>query len=105
MGLDFAIDALYATDFQPDESPDYRQHRDGRKYPTAEAVTRCFLHAGRTLRLHHVQLFDCYRAEWHASTGEPAGAVVGQSADEAAVYALAILRRQLGTQVSAMQPA
>jgi hypothetical protein len=100
MGLDFAIDALYATDFQPQDAQDCRQHKDGRKYPTAQAVAASFTQAGRTLHLHHVQLFDCYRAQWHATTGEPAGAVVGQSADEAAVYALAILRRQLSTMQS-----
>ncbi|HYF13660.1 MAG TPA: hypothetical protein VD971_01160 [Phycisphaerales bacterium] len=95
MGLDFAIDALYATDFRSAEAATCHVHRDGRLYPTQTAVGDCFASAGYSLTLRHVQLFDCYRAEWRDGNGQPCGAVVGQSADEAAVYALSLLRRQL----------
>jgi len=95
MGLDFAIDALYQTDFKAQDAGDCRVHRDGRSYPTVQAVGECFAHAGYSLTIRHVQLFDCYRAEWRDQNATPCGAVVGQSADEAAVYALSLLRRQL----------
>jgi hypothetical protein len=42
-----------------------------------------------------VQLFDCYRAEWRDHQGQAGGAVVGKTAEEAAVYAMSQLRRQL----------
>ncbi len=95
MGLDFAIDALYATDFSTAEATECRVHRDGRVYPTIAAVGKRFEEAGHSLTIRHVQLFDCYRAEWRDAQGVTLGAVAGQTADEAAVYALSLLRRQL----------
>ena len=94
MGLDFAIDALYATEFKPSEVPNCRTHIDGRAYPSLDAIDAAFTAHGSSLTIRHVQLFDCYRAEWRNDQGQTLGAVVGQSADEAAVYALALLRRQ-----------
>ena len=93
MGLSFAIDALYQTGWQPSEAGD-EVATDGRVYPAAAGVKRAFAEAGFELAVRHIQLFDCYRAEWSDSQGQ-AGAVVGQSAEEAAVYALSQLRRQL----------
>lgn len=95
MGLDFAIDALYQTDFKPGDAVDCKVHRDGRSYPTVRAVGERFEHAGYSLTIRHVQLFDCYRAEWRDGNGDARGAVVGQTSEEAAVYALSLLRRQL----------
>ena len=97
MGLSFAIDALYQTGWQP-EGSQHEVAADGRVYPTAAELKRAFAVAGFELAVRHVQLFDCFRAEWSDASGQ-AGAVVGQSAEEAAVYALSQLRRQLSKQL------
>ncbi|MBL9000239.1 MAG: hypothetical protein JNK25_03795 [Phycisphaerae bacterium] len=95
MGLDFAIDALYDTGWVNAEGGAAEQHSDGRAYPSPEAVKAIFAEQGFDLTIRHIQLFDCYRAEWRDSTGQAAGAVVGQSAAEATVYALSQLRKQI----------
>lgn len=95
MGLDFAIDELYATGWTALDSSGCKHHQDGRAYPDLERVREQFRSAGFGLTLSHVQLFDCYRAEWRDSSGAAAGAVVGRSEAEAAVYALSQLRRSL----------
>ena len=95
MGLDYAIDALYATDFSSAQASACRVHRDGRAYPTIAAVGGCFEEAGHSLTIRHVQVLDCYRAEWRDGQGSTMGAVAGQTAEEAAVYALSLLRRQV----------
>lgn len=98
MGLDYAIDALYQTGWHETADAELRRHPDGRAYPAAEAVEREFETYGFVLSIRHVQLFDCYRAEWTARGGPTVGAVVGATPDEASVYALAQLRRShLGT--------
>lgn len=94
MGLDFAIDALYATEFKPAQVAQCATHKDGRAYPTLDAVNTAFTAHGTSLTIRHVQLFDCFRAEWRDHRGQVLGAVVGSSAEEAGVYALALLRRQ-----------
>ena|ERR1051325_2602022 len=94
MGLDFAIDALYETGWTAEDAQACRHHSDGRKYPTQELVGRCFEEHGYKLTIRHIQLFDCYRAEWRDGQGQAGGAVVGQTAEEAAVYAMSQLRRQ-----------
>jgi hypothetical protein len=68
---------------------------DGRKYPTEDLVRRSFEESGYKLTVRHVQLFDCYRAEWRDAQGQPGGSVVGQTAAEVAVHAMSQLRRQL----------
>jgi hypothetical protein len=93
MGLDFAIDALYATGWAALDSAACEHTADGRAMPTIDTVQREFEAAGFAFRLTHVQLFDCVRAEWTSRGGTMAGAVVGQNGPEAAVYALAQLRR------------
>ncbi len=93
MGIDFAIDELYATGWTSLDSSGCDRHDDGRAYPNPETVRREFEQAGFDLSLKHIQLFDCYRAEWRDSGGSAAGAVVGQTEAEAAVYALSQLRR------------
>lgn len=95
MGLDFAIDELYATNWAPLNSSGCKHHTDGRAYPTPERIKNEFAEAGFSIAIRHVQLFDCYRAEWRDAAGSPAGAVVGRSEPEAAVYALSQLRRSL----------
>lgn len=95
MGLDFAIDELYATGWASLDSAACRHHSDGRSYPDVPMVKKLFDEAGFALTLRHVQLFDCFRAEWRDSGGAAAGAVVGRSEAEAAVYALSQLRRRL----------
>lgn len=94
MGLDFAIDELYATGWSALDTAGCEYHSDGRTYPTVERVRRAFAEQGFELTTRHVQLFDCYRAEWRDAAGHPCGAVVGQRESEAAVYALSQWRRQ-----------
>lgn len=93
MGLDFAIDELYATGWSDLDSAGCEHHIDGRSFPGPDRVRREFAEAGFELEVRHVQLFDCYRAEWHDPSGEASGAVVGRTAAEAGVYALSQLRR------------
>jgi len=100
MGLDFAIDALYETGWQAevkdlDRDAGHARHADGRIYPSESLIREFFSEHGYELGVRHIQLFDCYRAEWRKFSGEPVGAVVGQSAAEAAVYAMSQLRRRL----------
>lgn len=96
MGLNFAIDALYQTGWTP-EGSHCKRHSDGRSYPDETFVRKVFEDRGCSLAIRHVQLFDCYRAEWREQSATPtlAGAVVGQTAEEAGVYAMSQLRRQL----------
>lgn len=103
MGLDVAIDALYATGWNPlDSAGCAYAPGSGRLYPGVDRVRREFHDMGFELSLSHVQLFDCDRAAWSpiatpgtgpALSGALGGAVVGSSSTEAAVYALAQVRR------------
>jgi hypothetical protein len=94
MELDFALDALYNTGWNPADD-DTQRHRDGRRFPAITRIKDLFTDQGFDLAIKHIQLFDCYRAEWRDASSQPLGAVVGQSETEAAVYALAQLRRQV----------
>ena len=96
MGLDFAIDELMSTGWTALDTTGC-QRSGARPYPTVGRVAEEFKAAGLEFTVRHVQLFDCYRAEWRDSAGKATGAVVGQTDAEAAVYALAQLRRQLAT--------
>ncbi len=93
MGLEFAIDELYGTGWSPLDSSGCVRLDNGRSYPTEGRVRQEFADAGCGFDVRHVQLFDCFRAEWKDEDGEPLGAVVGQTAEEAAVYALSQFRR------------
>jgi hypothetical protein len=97
MGLNFAIDELYATGWSALDSTGCEYHSDGRAYPTPGRVQKTFDDSGYELSIRHVQLFDCYRAEWRDRQDQAAqaGAVVGQTETEAAVYALSQLRRHV----------
>lgn len=99
MGLDFAIDELYATGWLPLDTSGCDHHRDGRAFPRLPRVADEFSSAGFSLTIRHVQLFDCYRAEWRDAAGDAAGAVVGHTESEAAVYALSQVRRQIAATV------
>jgi hypothetical protein len=116
MGLDFAIDALYETGWRADvlveprsggasDSEMLARHVDGRVYPTETCIQNFFAEQGYELGVRHIQLFDCYRAEWRSRTGEASGAVVGQTAAEAAVYAMSQLRRKIEPVNIGMLPA
>jgi len=97
MGLDFAIDALYDTGWNLAEVKDCPRHVDGRPYPSQDHIRDFFQRENLTLTVRHIQLFDCYRAEWRDASGVALGAVVGQTADEAAVYAYSQLRRHMSS--------
>jgi hypothetical protein len=93
MGLEFAIDELYASGWTALDSAGCTHHSDGRVYPSVDRIKRECREAGYDLTIRHVQLFDCHRAEWRDPQGQAAGAVVGRTEPEAAVYALSQLRR------------
>lgn len=103
MGLDFAIDELYATGWSSLDSAGCAHHVDGRAYPTVDKVVQTFAARGLVLSIRHIQLFDCYRAEWRDAMSVALGAVVGQSEAEAAVYALSQMRRQAVSLPTAIQ--
>ena len=104
MGLDFAIDELLATGWSALDTTGCNHHADGRGYPSVGRVKNEFLAEGYDLSVRHVQLFDCYRAEWRDSNNVATGAVVGRTEAEAAVYALAQLRRQLSAASAGVTP-
>ena len=94
MSLQYAIDQLYETGWHVEPSAKVALHDDGRAYPTLDQVQSEFTSNGCAFQLKHIQLFDCFRAEWSRGTSQAdAGAVVGASAIEAAVFALSQLRR------------
>lgn len=93
MGLNFAVDELYATGWSTLDSSGC-EFLEGRQYPGVERVQREFTGQGFTLSIRRVELFDCFRAEWRTTSGDACGAIVAQCQTEAAVYALAQLRRQ-----------
>lgn len=94
MGLEFAIDELYATGWTAMDSAGCSFHTDGRAYPSVARVRKSFEDEGLVLSIRHIQLFGCHRAEWRDAQGSTLGAVVAQSELESAVFALAQLRRQ-----------
>lgn len=99
-GLASAIDELGATGWSALDSTGCEHLPDGREYPSLARVHQEFIQLGYELSISYVQLFDCHRAVWSDSLGDPAGAVVGSSEKEAAIYALARLRQKLHAGVS-----
>ena len=95
MGLDFALDELYATGWSNLDPSGCIFHTDGRAFPSTERIKQEFAAAGFTFSIEHATPYNCYRASWATPGGGPTGAVVGRSEAEAAVYALAHLRRHL----------
>lgn len=97
MGLTFALDELLATGWSCLDSTGCAYDTDGRAYPTAARVRQEFAQAGYDLTITPVSRFNCFQAAWREA-GAPAATaqtVVGCSETEAAVYALAQLRRSL----------
>ncbi len=96
MGYDIALDELYATGWSALDTAGCEPAGAGKWSPSVDRVRTEFSSRGMDLSISHVQLFDCFRAEWRESgTPSALGAVVGQSEREAAVYALAQMRRQM----------
>ena len=101
MNLTYAVDRLYEAGWQAWSESDVEHAEDGRAYPSMLAIQREFARAGLELSIKHHLVFNCYRATW-APVGEPLddgrsaderhGTVVGASATEAAVHAMAQLR-------------
>src|SRR5690606_23372208 len=73
MGLDFAIDELYATGWLPLDTSGCKRAPDGRAYPSLERARREFAQQGFELTVRHVPAFGCYQAQW-SGADEP-GAV------------------------------
>ena len=102
MNLDISVDKLYETGWQPEVSQaqaaanaGLERLPDGRVYPSVLKIQQIFAGAGYELAIRYVQLFDCYRAVWTDRSGTAAGAVVGADEREAAVFALAQLRKTI----------
>ena len=95
MGLDFAIDELYASGWAALDTAGCKPSGDGRWVPGIERIREELGRLGLTLSTKHVQLFDCCRAEWADASGHALGSVVGSTELEAAVYALAQVRRSV----------
>ena len=100
MNLVFSVDKLYETGWQPEVgavgvNAGMERLPDGRWYPSVLKIQGIFALAGFELAIRYVQLFDCYRAVWTDRSGAAAGAVVGSDEREAAVYALAQLRKSM----------
>ena len=100
MKLEISVDKLYETGWEPEAgqmsaTPATGLERlpDGRLYPSVEKIKEIFAQNGLTLAIRAVQLFDCCRAVWTDRSGAAQGAVVGSDEREAAVYALAQMRR------------
>ncbi|HEY1684002.1 MAG TPA: hypothetical protein VGG19_04515 [Tepidisphaeraceae bacterium] len=98
MTLEYAIERLYQTGWQPTEEADLNSLADGRKFPSVEAIKRQFEEAGLQLSIKHHAKFNCYRAGWIGAGAQP-GTVIGACEREAAVYALAQLRQMLAMSV------
>lgn len=93
--IDLAIDELYGTGWSALNSTGCQHAADGRAYPSLDRIRSEFEQLGFTMQIRDVQLFDCFRVEWTDGNGNPAGAVVGGTEIETAIYALARCRRSL----------
>jgi hypothetical protein len=100
MNLEYSVDKLYETGWQPADPLGCERLPDGRLYPSILKIQQCFVAQGFELAIRYVQLFDCYRAVWTDRSGAAAGAVVGANDREAAVYALAQLRKSAASVVA-----
>ena len=94
MSLDLAIDQLLDTGWSVLDTTDHEYSPQGRLFPTVEHVEREFRGAGVDFEITRVDLFNCERAEWTDPESGEQVAVVGATREEAAVYALARLRRR-----------
>ncbi len=96
MTVSIALDELLATGWTSLDSAGCSYDLCGRAYPTPARVQQEFGQSGFKLRIARSDRFDCFQASWR-EIGEQtdAGAVASTSEAEAAVYALAQLRRTL----------
>lgn len=100
MSLSIAIDQLRGTGWTTLDSSGCCYDADGQQYPSVGRVRREFAQAGFELEIEHVGAFSCYRARWReAGAADFAGSVVSLSEAEAAVFALAQMRRSLAAAV------
>ena len=97
MGLSFALDQLQATGWSCLDSSGCSYDTDGRAYPTLARVQQEFAAAGFELSITNQTKFNCFRAEWREVGAIDTQHIVGHTEAEAAVYALAQLRRSLVT--------
>ncbi len=93
MSLEYAVDRLYESGWTPTSGRIFKRLDDGRQYPSPDDVALEFTAAGLQLTLRHVTLFNSFRAEWVGRTERFSGYCVGETEQEAAVYALAQLIR------------
>lgn len=103
MSLDFALDRLYSTGWSDLDSSGCEHHTDGRAYPSLARVSAEFARAGYALNVGCVEPFEVFRASWADADGRSSGAVVGSTALEAAVYALAQMRAAAAAAASTAQ--
>ena len=96
MGISIALDELLASGWSGLDSAGCSFDETGRAFPTVQRVGQEFAAAGFDLAITHMATFDCYRAEWReAGAAAVAGSTVSRSQNEAAIHALAQLRRSL----------
>jgi hypothetical protein len=106
MNLDYAVDRLYDTGWNPAGEPacgsgEFETASDGRYFPTVKAIQDEFAVKGLELAIKHNPLFKCFRATWgpkgekldpSRAADDRHGTVIGSCEREAAVFALAQLR-------------
>lgn len=96
MSLSIAIDQLHSTGWSTLDTSGCGYDADGRPYPAMARVRREFAQAGFELDVQHIAEFNCFRARWREAGGSAfEGSVVSVVESEAAVFALAQLRRGL----------
>jgi hypothetical protein len=96
MGISIALDELLATGWSGMDSTGCSFDDSGRAYPSVQRVRQEFSAAGFELALNHNDKFKVYGAEWReAGSRSVAGSVISSSQEEAAVYALAQMRKSL----------
>lgn len=96
MALSFALDELLGTGWSGLDSTGCSFDDSGRVFPNVQRVHAEFSASGFELTITHVAKFNCFRAEWReAGAATVAGSAISKSQEEAAVYALAQLRRSL----------
>lgn len=98
MSISLVLDELLSTGWSGLDSTGCSYDATGRAYPGVERVKNEFAAAGFQLEITEIPAFRCCRAQWHeAGSNEGAGSVIAATREEAAVHALAQLRRALAT--------
>ena len=64
MGLNYAIDKLYATGWTPGIGGVHERAADGRPYPSVAQIEKEFAAAGQSLSLNFIEKYGVFRAEW-----------------------------------------